>query len=255
MTPRQKQIAEAMTGRQAAMVSDTSLRDAVRDKLVFLATEHGRPILAHALGGLVAAVLSAASKTIIFEGEVVIALEMGAAGELGNEGVAFTQSNCSRWLSAYACCGDRRAAQEWISIQAARDRKRADAVSASILRERFERDGLRRAWDTFMSEGVFDFRAGFAAVLYERIGLAPVKALLDDAQKQAAYNAALSSVRREYPQKYRTAPESEIETTDIFQMHFKAQLCRAYFEELRRRSLSIEWAPCGHVSNQINASK
>lgn len=253
MTPRQKQIAEAMTGRQAAMVSDTSLRDAVRDKLVTLATEHGRPLQVQVVGGLVSAVLSAAAKTIIFEGEVPIALEMGAAGELEHEGTGFTQSNCSRWLAAYACSGDRRAAQEWISIQAARDRKRADAVSAAALRESFERDGLRRAWDTFMDSGVFDFRTGFAAVLYDRVGTATVKALLTKDQIMAAHEDAFASVRREHPQKYRTAPDAEVEATDIFVMHFKAHLCRAYFETLRDRELSIEWIPGGNTSNQIEA--
>ncbi|MCR5071185.1 MAG: hypothetical protein K6A62_04590 [Bacteroidales bacterium] len=243
MSERSKQIAQAMNGRQAAQVNDNALRDAVRSKLIDIAQEAGRPLDATSVSGIVAAVLRSASNTIIFEAEVPIALEMGAAGELEHEGRNINQTNCAKWIVAYACCGDRRAAQESISLGAARDRARADAVTADAQRRTFEAEGLMNAWRAFIEEGEWSFREGFGAVLYDRIGKGAITALLNSERIAKARLAAFSSVRRDYPYKYRTAPDTEVEDTAIFKMHAKAHLARAYFETLRERSLDITFNP------------
>lgn len=239
---RSKQIASAMCGRLASQVNDNALRDAVRSKLVDLAQQAGRPMLAGSVTGFVLAATQAAAKTLIFESEVVIALEMGAAGEL-DAPTTITQSNVKAWITNYAVCGDRRAAQESISIASARDRARMDSVTADEKRRDFEREGLVRAWQTFIERGTWDFFPGFAAVLYDKIGRDAVRALLTDEQLEKARVAAVSACRRDYPQKYRTAKDEEIHATDVFKLHAKAQLCRAYFETLRERSLDITFNP------------
>ena len=133
--------------------------------------------------------------------------------------------------------------QESISIASARDRARADSVTADEKRREFEREGLVRAWQTFIERGTWDFFPGFAAVLYDRIGRDAVRALLTDEQLEKARVAAVSACRRDYPQKYRTAKEEEIVQTDVFKLHAKAQLCRTYFETLREKSLDINLNP------------
>ena len=243
ITARQQQIVGAMQGRQASAVNDGALRDAVRSKLVELATKAGRPLEVGRVGSITLAVLQAAAKTICFEAEIPIALEMGAAGELEHEGTTVNQANAPKWVTAYACCGDRRAAQNFISIQSARDRARTDAVAATELRETFEREGLRRAWEAFVAEGRWDFLTGYAAVLYDRIGVAAVRALLDSDQIATAKADAFAAVRRDHAQHYRTTSDADIEIAPIFKMHYKAQLCRAYFETLRARGLDITFKP------------
>lgn len=238
MTDRVPQIIAAMNGRQAASVNDAKMRDAVRLKLQQLADVQGKSQTPTNLAGYAAAVCRAAAKTIIFENEVLVAMEMGAAGEF-DVPTTMTQANCASWITAYAASGDRRAAQEQISLNAARDRRRADAVSSEAQRSDFDRNGLVRAWTSFVKEGAWSFREGYGAVLYDRIGVAAVRALLDSGKIAAARSAALASVRRDYPQKYRTAPEDEVAATDVFKMHAKAQLARAYFEELRARGMEI----------------
>lgn len=240
ITARQLQIVDAMTGRQASAVNDNALRDAVRSKLIELATAEGHPLQTNQIGGIVAKVLENAARTIIFEAEVPIALAMGAAGELDVAG-NINQTNAGKWITSYAVCGDRRAAQNWISIQSARDRARTDAVTSDELRRDFEANGLRRAWETFVTEGAWSFIPGYAAALYGKIGVAAVRALVPQEKIDAARADALAACRRDYPQKYRTAAKNDIEATDVFRLHCKAQLCRAYFEELRSRSLDINW--------------
>lgn len=240
ITARQQQIVAAMTGRQASAVNDNALRDAVRSKLVEIATAQGHPLQVNQIGGTVARVLEAAARTIIFEGEVPIALAMGAAGEL-DAATNITQGNAAKWVTTYAVCGDRRAAQNYISIQSARDRARTDAVACTELRETFERDGLRTAWTEFVKNGVWDFRPGYAAVIYKRIGPDAIRALLTKDQLAAAKVAARDALRRDDPRRYRTMSDEDLEARPIFGMYWKAQLCRAYFEELRRRSLDIDW--------------
>lgn len=240
---RSKQIASAMCGRLASQVNDNALRDAVRSKLVELAQQAGRPMLAGSVTGFVLAATQAAAKTLIFESEVVIALEMGAAGEL-DAPTTITQSNVKAWITNYAVCGDRRAAQESITLASARDRARMDSVTADEKRREFERNGLREAWDDFVREGAWPFiSAGFAAVLYDKIGVEAVRALLTDEQLEKARVAAVAACRRDYPQKYRTAKEDEILATDVFKLHAKAQLARTYFETLREKSLDINLNP------------
>lgn len=242
ITARQQQIVAAMTGRQASAVNDNALRDAVRSKLVEIATAQGHPLQVNQIGGTVARVLEAAALTIIFEGEVPIALAMGAAGEL-DAATNITQGTAAKWVTTYAVCGDRRAAQNYISIQSARDRARTDAVANDELRRDFETNGLARAWRTYVEEGAWTFFPGYAAALYGKIGVAAIRALLSPERIDNARADAVTACRREYPQKYRTAPQAEIEATDVFRLHSKAQLCRAYFEELRRRSLDITYNP------------
>lgn len=243
MSDRVKEIAAAMNGRTAAQVNDNSLRDSVRDKVVGLAQASGRPLTASAVSSIVAAVLRAAAQTLIFEGEVVIALEMGAAGELEHEGLAVNQINCTKWVLAYAVSGARSAAKQQLSIGAARDRARMDSVTADEKRREFKREGLVRAWKTFVERGAWDFFPGYAAVLYDMIGRDAVRALLTDEQLEKARVAAVSACRRDYPQKYRTAKDEEIHATDVFKLHAKAQLARTYFETLRERSLDITFNP------------
>lgn len=239
MSSRVPQIIAAMKGRQAAAVNDGKLRDAVRLKLDQIAAIMKSPATKTSLVGCAAAVCRAASRTIIFEEEVLVAMEMGAAGELDVPNV-INQSNCAAWVTAYAASGDRRAAQEHISLNAARDRKRIDAIAADESRRAFEDDGLRRAWQTFLEDGSWTFREGYGAALYAKIGVTAIRALLPSDRIAAARTAALASVRRDYPQKYRTAPEEEVAAADIFTMHYKAHLARTYFEELRTRGLSID---------------
>lgn len=240
MTPRQQQIIGAMNGRQASQVNDHALADSVRATLVEIGTRSGRPLTTTALHGIVAAVLRSASKTICFEGEIPIALEMGAAGELEHEATSINQTNAARWVIAYACCGDRRAAQNMISINAARDRARTDAVAAAELRDAFEREGLRTAWKEFVKAGTWDFRPGYAAVIYKRVGTDTIRAILSPDQLASAKAAARSALRRDDPKRYRTMADEEMESRPVYTMYWKAQLCRAYFEELRKRSLDVD---------------
>lgn len=236
-----QQIVGAMTGRQASQVNDLALQNAVRSKLIELGTKSGHPLTTTALPGIVAAVLRAAAKTILFEAEIPLALEMGANGELEHESTTINQTNAAKWVTAYACSGDRRAAQNWISIQSARDRARTDAVASTELRATFEREGLRTAWTEFVKSGTWDFRPGYAAVIYKRIGSDAIRALLTKDQLAAAKVEARAALRRDDPRRYRTMSDEDLEARPIFGMYWKAQLCRAYFEELRSRSLDIDW--------------
>ena len=243
MSDRVKEIAAAMNGRTAAQVNDNSLRDSVRDKVVGLAQASGRPLGFSAVSAIVAAVLRAAAQTLIYEGEVVIALEMGAAGELEHEGLAVNQINCSKWILAYAVSGVRSAAKQSLSLGASRDRARADAAVAQERNEEFKKNGVLRAWQTFVERGSWDFFPGYAAVLYDMIGRDAITQLLTPEQLEKARVAAISVCRHDYPQKYRTAKEEEIVQTDVFKLHAKAQLCRTYFETLREKSLDINLQP------------
>lgn len=243
MSERVKQIAAAMSGRKASQVNDNSLRDAVRGKLVELAQQNGRPLDPAFLSAIVSSVLRSAAQTVIFEAEVLVALEMGAAGELEHEGTNINQTNAAKWVVAYACSGDRSAAQQQLALGSTRDKARASSAVAEAKREDFQRDGLLNAWRLFMERGEWDFFDGYGAAIYEKIGKDAVRALLSPEQIGKAKIAALSAVRRDYPQKYRTAPDVEVVKTDVFKLHAKAQLCRAYFETLRERSLDITYNP------------
>ena len=240
MTPRQQQIIGAMQGRMAAQVNDSALRDAVRSKLVEIGTKAGKPLQTSQIGGLVVSVLQTAAKTILFEAEIPIALEMGAAGELAHEGTSLNQTNVSGWVKSYACCGDRHAARQQISLQSARDRARTDAVAADTLREEFQRDGLRRAWQTFQEEG-WGFRPGYAAALYRLTGTANIREILKPEQIAQAKADARAALRHDDPRRYRTMPEEELDASPVLQMYWKAQLCRAYFETLKALGLDINY--------------
>lgn len=238
MTPRQQQIIGAMTGRLAAQVNDSALRDAVRSKLVEIGTNSGKPLQTHQIGGLVVSVLQTAAKTILFESEIPIALEMGAAGELAHEGTSLNQTNVSGWVKSYACSGDRHAAQQQISLQSARDRARTEAVAADTLREEFQRDGLRRAWQTFREEG-WTFRPGYAAAVYRLIGTDNIRGILKPEQIAQAKADARTALRHDDPRRYRTMPDADLVATPVLQTYWKAQLCRAYFETLKAQGLDI----------------
>lgn len=242
MSERVKQIAAAMSGRKASQVNDNSLRDAVRGKLVELAQQNGRPLDPASLSAIVSSVLRSAAQTVIFEAEVLVALEMGAAGELEHEGTNINQTNAAKWVVAYACSGDRSAAQQQLALGSARDKARASSAVADEKRREFERDGLRQAWQTFIEEGSWPFREGFSAVLYDRIGVEAVRYLLDPEKISKAKIAAISAIRRNYSE-YAKSPDLEIVKLGVFKMYAKAQLCRAYFETLRERSLDITFNP------------
>ncbi|MBR6279718.1 MAG: hypothetical protein IKR32_00270 [Bacteroidales bacterium] len=240
---RQQQIIAAMNGRQAAAVKDSKLRDAVRFRLEELGRIAGVELTSTLASSYTASVLSAAAHTIIFEDEVIVALEMGAAGELPDTDRRFGKQSCAAWVTAYAISSERRQAQETISMNAARDRKRTDAVAADELRRDFQENGLRRAWDTFLEDGSWTFRPGYGAVLYDKIGRAAIGALLGSDRRAAATREAIAACRHDYPQKYRTAAEDEVAATDVYKMHLKARLARAYFETLRERALTIDYNP------------
>lgn len=240
MTPRTYQIMAAMNGRQAAQVNDTALREAVRAKLVELATQAGKPLTSSSASAITASVLAAAARTTIFEAEVPIALEMGAAGELSYEGTSVTSTNAPKWVTAYACSGDRHAAQQQISLQSARDRARTEAVAADTLREEFQRDGLRRAWQTFQEEG-WGFRPGYAAALYRLIGTDNIHGILKPEALAQAKADARAALRHDDPRRYRTMPDADIDATPVLQIYWKAQLCRAYFETIKALGLDINY--------------
>lgn len=240
---RQQQIIAAMNGRQAAAVKDSKLRDAVRFKLEELGRIAGVELTSTLASSYTASVLSAAAHTIIFEDEVIVALEMGAAGELPGTDRRFSKQSCAAWVTAYAISSERSQAQEKISLNAARDRKRTDAVAADELRRDFQENGLHRAWETFIEDGSWTFRPGYGAVLYDKIGRAAIGALLGSDRRAAATREAIAACRHDYPQKYRTAAEDEVAATDVYKMHLKARLARAYFETLRERALTIDYNP------------
>lgn len=240
-SPRVYQIMAAMNGRQAAQVNDNALRDAIRAKVIDLATASGKPLTTAQVPGIIHSVISAATKTLIFEAEVPVALEMGAAGEL-DAASGVTQTNASRWVTVYAVCGDRRAAQQQISLNSARDRARTDAVAADTLREEFQRDGLRRAWQTFQEEG-WAFRPGYAAALYRLIGTDNIREILKPEAISQAKADARAALRHDDPRRYRTMPDADIDATPVLQMYWKAQLCRAYFETLKAQGIDINRKP------------
>ena len=240
---RKDQIIAAMNGRQASAVNDTKLRDTVRFKLDELCRLTNKPATPKFMTGYVDAVLQAVARTVIFENEVPVLLEMGAAGELPDTDKNISQQSLKAWVVAYAVSDVRRQAQEQISLNAARDRKRTDSVAADELRRDFQENGLRRAWETFLEEGAWTFRPGYGAVLYDKIGRLAVGSLLGSDVRARATVDAVAACRHDYPQKYRTATEEEILRTDVFKMHKKALLARAYFETLRDRALSIDYNP------------
>lgn len=237
---RQLQITAAMQGRQAAMVNDSRLRDAVRFKLQELCSIMNSPATPQCLAGYTSAVLQAASKTIIFEDEVCVALEMGASGELPNTEQRINQANVRSWITAYAASDERRKAQELISLNSARDRARMEAIKADELRRDFDENGLRRAWQTFQEEG-WTFRPGYAAALYRLIGTANIREILKPEQIAQAKADARAALRHDDPRRYRTMPEEDIDATPVLQMYWKAQLCRAYFETLKAVGLDINY--------------
>lgn len=237
---RQQQIIAAMNGRQAAAVKDSKLRDAVRFKLEELGRIAGVELTSTLASSYTASVLSAAAHTIIFEDEVIVALEMGAAGELPDTDRRFSKQSCAAWVTAYAISSERRQAQEVISLNAARDRKRTDAVAADELRRDFQENGLRRAWQTFQEEG-WTFRPGCAAALYRLIGTDNIREILKPEQIAQAKADARAALRHDDPRRYRTMPEADLDATPVLQMYWKAQLCRAYFEALKTLGLEINY--------------
>ena len=118
---------------------------------------------------------------------------------------------------------------------------RIEATSEAELREAFEREGLRRAWTEFVEAETWEFRPGYAAVIYDRIGKEAIRAILTAEQVVASRADARAALRRDDPKRYRTMADEEMETRPVYKMYWKAQLCRAYFEELRKRSLDVDW--------------
>ena len=243
MNQRTAQIMAAMKGRQASAVNDDKLRTDVRFKIEQLAKLQGRELVKSAIESCTNNVIRAAAHTIIFEDEVCIALEMGAAGEFGETEKMLTRENCYKWVNLYAVCEDRSAAQYQISLNAARDRKRLDAVAADELRRDFEDNGLLRAWRTFVEDGGWCFMSnGYGAALYDKIGRLAVRSLLNSGQIAQARTSAIAELRHDYPRKYRTCQEDEIDPSEV-DMYFKARLARTYFETLRERALDITYNP------------
>lgn len=235
---RQQQITAAMQGRLAAQVNDSRLRDAVRFKVQELCNIMKYPSTPQSLAGYTSAVLQAAAKTIIFEDEVCVALEMGASGELPNTEQRITQAALRSWVIAYAASEDRRKAQEQISINSARDRARMDAIQAEENRRGFEEEGLRRAWQTFLAEG-WTFRPGYAAALYNLIGKVYIRDFLSTEEIAHAKAAARTALRHADPRRYRTMPDADLDATPVMQMYWKAQLVRYYFEIHKAKGLDI----------------
>lgn len=234
---RQMQITAAMSGRQASAVNDNKLRDAVRFKVAEICRITGQPYTPQLLAGYINAVLQASARTILFEAEVPVALEMGAAGELPDTERKVNQANLKSWVFAYASSDARREAQQLVSLNAARDRARMDAISREEMRRDFEENGIRRAWQSFLEEGRWTFREGYGAALYQKIGKTAIRALLPSDRIAQANRDAVDALRKTYPQRFRTMPADEIRETEVFRMHFAAQLCRAYFETLRDKGL------------------
>ena len=242
MNQRTAQIMAAMKGRQASAVNDDRLRASVRFKVEQLAKLQRRELTKSVVESCTNSAVRASAHTIIFEDEVCIALEMGAAGELGDDKI-ITRENCSKWVTLYAVCPDRSAAQQQISLNSARDRKRLDAVAADELRRDFEDNGLLRAWRTFVEDGGWCFMSkGYGAALYDKIGRLAVRSLLNSGQIAQARTSAIAELRHDYPRKYRTCQEDEIDPSEV-DMYFKARLARTYFETLRERALDITYNP------------
>ena len=253
ISARQSEIKEAMAcGVMASQVSDNSLFEAVRSKLIDLGTTTGHPLAAVSVTGIVSAVLRAAAQTLIFQDEVVIALDMGAHGELEPIPTSISQTNVQKWVAAYACCGDRRAAQNYISIQSMRDRARIDAVEADEKRRDFEESGLARAWDNFINTGTIASFPFTAAALFARLDKQSVKSLLSNERLQDAKAEALKDYRHqartECARGLRPAihahvneTDAEIERYPYFEAMWKARIVRAYFEELKARGLDITY--------------
>jgi len=237
-----EEIKKAMTGRRVAAVNDTRLQEALRLELTRLANMQGRPIPSTEASRVASAVLQAAARTDLFEDEIVIALRAGIAGEFHNEDRRLIPTNVSHWLSVYAACGDRHAAINSISVCAAIARRTADSVLAEEKKRQFQESGLSRAWETFMAEG-WDFREGYGAALYDKIGKDAVIALLSPESVNRAKAEALYGVRKGYRGRYRSMADDEIRGTAVFKMHCKSELVRAYFETLQARGLDITFNP------------
>lgn len=225
-------------GRQASAVNDTTLRDSVRIQLADLAEARKQPQTPSSLLSIAAAVCRAAARTIIFEDEVPIALEMGAAG-LFPVSTNITQTNCGSWVTSYAASEERRAALERISLDAARDRRRADAITAEEHRRDFEENGLARAWETYCREGWSFMTAGYPAAVYELIGPEAIRDIVPADRRRQARAEALHAVRHSYPS-YIKSPDAEVEATEVFKIHAKGELVHAYFDTLREKGLTPE---------------
>lgn len=238
MNSRTDQIRAALAGRKAAAVNDSAMMDAVRFKLESLSGVKGTILTRTAVRGIAAAVCRAAARTVLYEAEVPVALEMGAAGELDLPDTV-NQTNAASWITAYAVCPDRSAAVHADRIDAFRDRARTDGAVNEEARQDFCRAGLYRAWCAFVAEGAWTFREGYGAALYDRIGRDAIGAVLSAEIRNRARAAALATVRRDSSRLSRTASDSDVQADDLFPMHYKAHLARAYFEELRARGLEI----------------
>ena len=237
------EIIKAMDGRRIGGVSDDRLRLNVSNKIQQLSDMQGRPITQTDLQRVTQAVIRTAAHTDLFEDEVNIALQAGVAGEFGDDR-RIIPSNVQTWITLYSGCGDRTAAVQRINVGKAIERRRADDVTADAKKEAFERNGLTQAWDSFKREGAWPFlSAGFGAALYDKLGMEKITSLLQKADVEKAQRAAIASVRKDYPQKYRTAPDAEVMKTDIFKMHAKAWLARGYFETLLAKGLDIDYNP------------
>lgn len=237
------EIIKAMDGRRIGGVADERLRYNVSNKIQQLSDMQGRPITSTDLQRVTQAVIRTAAHTDLFEDEVAIALQAGVAGEFGDDR-RIIPSNVQTWITLYSGCPDRTAAVQRINVGKAIERRRADDVTADAKRESFERNGLRQAWDAFKSEGAWPFlSAGFGAAIYDKLGMDRITALLGRTDVEKAQQAALSSVRKDYPQKYRTAPDSEVKATDVFKMHAKSWLARIYFELLAAGGHDIDYNP------------
>lgn len=237
------EIIKAMGGRRIGSVADDGLRLNVSNKIQQLSDMQGRPITPTDLQRVTQAVIRTAAHTDLFEDEVAIALQAGTAGEFG-EDRRIIPSNVQTWITLYSGCGDRTAAVQRINVGKAIERRRADDVTADAKREAFERNGLRQAWDAFKSEGTWPFlSAGFGAAIYDKLGTDKITSLLQPSDVEKAKRAALAAVRKDYPQKYRTAPDAEVMKTDVFKMHAKAWLARFYFETLLDMGKDITYNP------------
>ncbi len=247
------EIVKAMSGRRCGSVNDGSLKDAIRMKLEQLANTANRPMTRSDALRIADHVLRACGSTNLYENEVAIALEAGAAGEFGNEDRRIIPTNVTYWITAYSVCGDRKAAMERSSLSAAIAKKRADSVVDEELRRDWEENGLRRIWDEFTeckrTGADWSPLPGRAAAAYNRLkerGLMPRPN--SDTEARARLDA-IAAVRRKNcsVRSYSRASEEEIFASSSYDIEFRSALVRYYFEALWKAGRNLEWK----VSNDL----
>lgn len=239
------EIVKAMDGRRVRSINDGSLRDSVRMKLEWLAKTTNYPMTRTDALRIADHVIRAASGTDLFEKEVELAMDAGAAGEFGDRRLIPTV--VSMWVSAYSVCGDRQAAADRIKLSNKIARKQADSVVNDELRRDWEENGLRRAWEDFAEakrDGA-DWKPlpGRAYAVYNQLSARGLMPRLNSDTLALARTEAIAAVRRS-PRSirdYSRASEDEVLASPSYDIQFKAAIVRLYFEELWNAGRSLDW--------------